>query len=403
MIVNKKLRNDVDVVVKQLVKDINPYDVTKKCVKTLKFSSGRNILVSIGKAAWSMASAVSDLIPIDDGVVITKYKYSNGPINNLKIFEAGHPIVDENSILATKSALELTDNLTSEDNVILCISGGGSALFEKPLIGLQDLQNINDLLIKSGADINEINIIRKRLSSVKAGRFALHCLPAHINAIILSDVVGNDLSTIASGPVSVDSYTLDDAIRIIDKYSININSEVRELLNKETPKKIDNVETYVVGSVEQLCEFAKNEFEKLGYETETIQNNSKDNVVDIALKFKELINQKKHNHAYIIGGESVVEVKGNGLGGRNTELALLCAEHIKDKDNMCVFTFGSDGTDGPTDAAGGYVDGNTYNQIDVQKYLDNNDSYHALEKTDGLIKTGPTGSNVNDIYVLLVK
>ena len=400
---NGKLRNDVDIVINQLVVDINPYERTKDCIKNLHFNDGRIILVSIGKAAWTMGKAICDNLPVDIGAIITKYKHSQGDIDNTKIFEAGHPITDENSIKATEYVLDITKDLKENENVILCISGGGSALFEKPLIPLNVLQNINNQLIKSGADINEINIIRKRLSSVKAGRFALHCAPANIQTIILSDVIGNDLSTIASGPVSIDTVDNNRALEIIDKYHIEMDDEIKELLKKETPKKINNVETHIIGSVEGLCNYTKAALGKLGYESHIIQDDCKDNVADIAKRFNELLKQNnKHNQAYIIGGESVVNVKGNGLGGRNTELALLCAEFIKD-DNVCIFTFGSDGTDGPTDAAGGYVDSNTYSKINVKEYLNNNDSYHALEKTNGLIITGPTGSNVSDVYVLLIK
>ena len=404
MMCNRNLRDDVDNVIKQLIIDINPYNRTKDCVSDLHLYDGRNILISIGKAAWQMGNAVAQNIRIDDGAVVTKYGHSNGEIENIKIFEAGHPISDENTIKATSYVLDLTSNLKENDNVILCISGGGSALFEKPLISLEELQNINDQLIKSGADINEINTVRKRLSSVKAGKFALHCAPANIQTIILSDVVGNDLSTIASGPVSEDKSDINDALNIVNKYGISINENTKELLKIKTPKKIENVETYIIGSVEQLCDNASNILTSLGYETHIVQNDCKDNVVDIAKRFSDLLKQNtKHNQAYIIGGESVVNVKGNGLGGRNTELALLCAEFLNKKEDTCVFTFGSDGTDGPTDAAGGYVDEYTYSQIDVGNYLNNNDSYNGLKKTGGLIVTGPTGSNINDIYVLLVK
>lgn len=395
------LRNDVNQIIKQLVIDINPYDRTVECAKKLKFKSGKKILISIGKASYTMGKAICDEIDIDEGVIITKYGHSKGKINNIEIFEAGHPILDENGILASKKALELTTNLKENDNVILCISGGGSALFEDPLIDLNELQDINEQLIKSGATINEINTIRKRLSRIKGGRFAIHCLPAHISAIILSDVVGNDLSTIASGPVSVDKYTCADANKIISKYNINVSNNIIDLLNIETPKIISNVDSYMVGSVEQLCIYTKQICEELGYRANIIKDDCKENVIDVANSFSKL--RLEENNAYIIGGESLVEVKGNGLGGRNTELALLCAKYIKNMNNVCFFTFGSDGTDGPTDAAGGYVDGYTYTKVDVDYYLKNNDSYHALEKIDGLIKTGPTGTNINDVYVMLVK
>lgn len=400
MHVNENLRKDVDAVISKLVSDINPYDRTLKCLKDIHFNNGRKILISIGKAAWTMAKAVSENIEIDCGAVITKYGHSKGDLKNTKIFEAGHPISDENSIIASEYVLAITNDLNDNDEVILCISGGGSALFEKPLILLDELQDINNQLIKSGADINEINIIRKRLSGVKAGRFALHCKKAHIHAIILSDVVGNDLSSIASGPVSIDSASSIDAIEIINKYHINISEQTKLLLYKETPKIINNVDTYIIGSVEQLCDYTSKALEELGYKTHILQNNCKDNVINIASRFSDI--KVDSNSAYIIGGESVVEVSGNGLGGRNTHLALLCAKNITD-NNACIFTFGSDGTDGPTDAAGGYVDADTKNKIDIDEYIKNCDSYHGLQKAGGLIQTGPTGSNVNDVYVMLVR
>ena len=399
----KQLQNDVNKIINQLVLDINPYNKTLNFSKGLSLNNGKTILISIGKASWPMAKAVCDCINIDCGVVISKYNHSQGNLENIKIFEAGHPISDENGLLATDYVLKLTENLNENDNVILCISGGGSALFEKPLISLKDLQNINEQLIKSGADINEINAIRKRLSAVKAGRFALHCLPAHIETIILSDVIGNDLSTIASGPVSEDITTCKQAMDIIDKYHININEDIKELLKQETPKHIDNVKTHIIASVEQLCNYAKNICEELGYVTTVVLDNCKDDVNNIATMFKQLLDNSKPNCAYIIGGESSVKVKGNGLGGRNSHLALLCSKIIKNRDDVCMFAFGSDGTDGPSDAAGGVVYGDTYSQIDVEEYINNCDSYHALEKIGNLIKTGPTGSNINDIYVLLIK
>lgn len=402
MEVNKELRKNVDDVISRVVQDIDPYNKTKQCLSSLNFNNGRKILVSIGKASWTMAKAVSDSLNIDYGAVITKYNHSKGEIKNIKVFEAGHPIVDENSIIASEYVLDITKDLNENDNVIFCVSGGGSALFEKPLISLVELQDINNQLIKSGADINEINTIRKRLSMIKGGRFALHCNGAHIYTIILSDVIGNDLSAIASGPTAIDKTTSEDALKIINKYHIDISKESEVLLQEDLPQNIENVEYHVIGSVEQLCDYTKNALENLNYKTEIIQNNCKDNVENIALRLSRLIDCSNHKCAYIIGGESSVEVKGKGLGGRNSELALLCSKYIDGLNNVSVFTFGSDGTDGPTDAAGGYVDGATYSQINVEEYLQDNDSYNGLKKTGGLIITGPTGSNINDVYVLLI-
>ena len=395
------MNNDVKLIIDEIIKNINPYERTIDGLNNFKLNNGRNILISIGKAAWTMAKAVIETIEIDEGAVITKYGHSKGDLRNVKIFEAGHPIVDENSLKATQYALDITSNLKENDNVILLVSGGGSALFEKPLIGLEELQDINNQLLKSGASINEINTIRKRLSMVKGGKFALHCLPAHIYTVVLSDVLGNDLSSIASGPAAIETNNI-SAIEIIDKYSLSVSEKTKEYLNIKPIKELNNVSNVIIGSVEQLCEYTKKTCEKLGYESRIIKNNETNEAKYVGEELASYALNNNGKKAYIIGGETVVRVKGKGLGGRNTELALAASKVIKDIKGVCLFSFGSDGTDGPTDAAGGYVDQNTANRIDVDYYLENNDSYNALKQTDGLIITGPTGSNVNDIYVLLI-
>lgn len=397
------MRKDVDKIIANLIKQINPYDITAQALGSFNFTEGKKILISIGKAAYDMAKAVSDNLDIDYGAVITKYGHSKGEIDNIKIFEAGHPIVDENSIKATDYVLNITSDLNENDNVIFLISGGGSALFEKPLVPLSVLQDINDQLLKSGANINEINTIRKRLSSVKAGKFAMHARPAHIYSLILSDVLGNDLSTIASGPIFNDITTSKQALDIIDRYNIKINDEVRTLLNKDSVNNIDNVEYKVIGSVSVLCEYTKTICESLGYKMNIVDDKCVGEARYVGRLLASYASDLENNSGIIMGGETTVTVKGNGLGGRNSELALASSKYLKGIDNCCVFAFGSDGTDGPTDAAGGYVDSKTCEMIDVDYYLDNNDAYNGLKKTGGLIITGPTGSNINDVYVLLKK
>lgn len=394
------MRNDVDLIINSIIRDIDPYNNTANKVKDIKLSNGKNILISIGKAAWSMAKAVCDNVCVDGGIVITKYLHNFGNLKNVEIFEAGHPITDDNGIKASKKAIEMCGSLSFDDNVIMCISGGGSALFEDPLISLQELQSINNQLIKSGASINEINTIRKRLSKVKGGRFAKIVSPAKIYAFVLSDVIGNDVGTIASGPISIDNTSYSDVEKVIKKYNIDICNETLTVLKEGLPNNIDNVNYRIIGSIEQLCLSAKKRCEGLGYKSTIVRNDCADDIEEVA---RELTSYAKENgkNAFIIGGECSIKVHGNGLGGRNTHLALLCSKYIAGMDNVCVFTFGSDGTDGPTDAAGGYVNGKTYKRIDVDKYLEKDDSYNALNIIDGLIKTGPTLSNLNDIYVLL--
>lgn len=240
------------------------------------------------------------------------------------------------------------------------------------------------------------------MSAVEGGKFAKICAPANVFAIVLSDIIGDPLDMIASGPAYPDSSSAEDCKKIIDKYNIDIDNS---LIEAETPKELDNVETVITGSVTNLCKAAGKAAKDLGYRviylTDVLACEAKHAgtfLSVIARSYKDT----ESKLAIIVGGESIVHLSGDGLGGRNQEFALSTAKGIKDLDNVAIFSVGSDGTDGPTDAAGGYVDGNTYKKVDIDKYLNNNDSYHALKKSGGLIMTGPTGTNVNDVSVALI-
>lgn len=402
------LRKDVDIIINRVVNDINPYKNTFFALDVEE--DVENIyVVAIGKAAWTMAKAASDRLGnrIKKGIVITKHEHSKGSINNIDIYEAGHPIVDENSLIATEKVLELTNNLNKNDKVVFLISGGGSALFEKPFISLTELQQINDQLLKSGATINEINKIRKKLSMVKGGKFAKHCLPASIDTYILSDVIGDDISSIASGPAANDETTVEEIKEIVNKYKLDIKEEYDKFLFADSIEDVNNVTNRFVGSLRQLCDSTKNVCEELGYETILADDYFTGDGDLLAKELGEYAIRKQgidHSLAYIIGGEATINVTGNGLGGRNQEIALRSALYLKDCKDTCIFCFGSDGTDGPTDAAGAYSDEHTYDEIkNIEDYLNNNDAYNAFKTNNGLILTGPTGTNVNDIYVLLIK
>ena len=388
-----------------------PDEAVKRALEGRDFS-GRVLMVAIGKAAWQMAKTAREILGdrLDSGIVITKYGHVKGTIDGCECFEAGHPVPDENSFRATERAIELVSGLRAEDTVIFLISGGGSAVFEKPLIPGEELQDITEQLLKSGASITEMNTIRKRLSGVKGGRFAELCAPAGVYSIVLSDIIGDPLDMIASGPAYSDSTTCEDALEIAKKYELRLSDAARECLKRETPKELHNVETVITGSVRELCGAAAAVCEELGYETriltETLDCEAKDAgkwLAGIAREHRGT----DHKLAFIAGGETVVHVTGTGLGGRNQELALAAAEGIAGM-KAAVFSVGSDGTDGPTNAAGGYVDGDTAGElitkgIDVGQTLKDNDSYHALEAVGGLIVTGPTGTNVNDFACVLVK
>jgi len=369
-------------------------------------------LVAIGKAAWTMAAAASRYLgdKIQTGVVITKYNHSQGAIPRTTIFEAGHPIPDENSVEATKAVLTLAEKLDNDDKLLFLVSGGGSALFEAPMdgISLEDIAAHTGTLLAGGADISEINTIRKRFSKVKAGRFATLCEPANIFAIILSDVLGDRPDAIASGPATSDTSTKEEAIYIAKKYGLDLSPAHKTLLEIETPKTIDNVTAIVTGSVRSLCESAATSALAFGY-TSYILTTSLDCQAAEAGKFLGAMARDSHFQrpcAIIAGGETIVHVTGNGKGGRNQELALAAAKSIAGLENTVIFSLGSDGTDGPTDAAGGIVDGKTKASLaaqglNIDKILADNDSYNGLKAVNSLLITGPTGTNVNDVAVVL--
>ena len=282
-----------------------------------------------GKAAWQMAyAAVQALGRVDGGVVVTKYGHVKGEIPGISCYEAGHPVPDDNSFAATEKALALVQGLTAEDTVLFLLSGGGSALFEKPLVPGGELQDITNQLLASGADIVEMNTIRKRLSAVKGGRFAQHCAPARVFSIVLSDILGDPLDMIASGPAVPDSSTCAQAFAIAEKYRLNLSEQAKALLAQETPKALDNVTTHITGSVRELCTAAAKVCRKLGYAPLLLT----DRLCCEAREAGSFLSAIARTHAgqgkklaFIAGGETVVHLTGKGLGGRNQELALAAA------------------------------------------------------------------------------
>lgn len=373
---------------------------------------GRLLLVAVGKAAWQMARAARDCLGerVEGGIVITKYGHLGGPIQGLDCWEAGHPVPDENSFRATRAALELVRGLSKEDTVLFLLSGGGSALFEQPLVDGGELQDITSQLLASGADIVEMNTIRKRLSGVKGGRFALYCAPAQVEAVVLSDILGDPLDMIASGPAAADPSTAEQARAIAEKYALRLSEAAWGCLGGETPKALDNVHTQIIGSVRELCRAAAERCRALGYEpvllTDRLDCEAREAGRFLAAVLGAHAGEGK-KLAFLAGGETVVHLTGPGLGGRNQELALAAATGLAGLPNTALISVGSDGTDGPTEAAGGYVDGDTLaalNRLGLNIYevLADNDAYHALEAVDGLIRTGPTGTNVNDVSIALL-
>ncbi|MGJ8453817.1 glycerate kinase type-2 family protein [Pseudothermotoga sp. U03pept] len=411
------LREDALRIITETVHHLLPENAVTESLKEINLE-GNVTVVAIGKAAWRMAKAAKEVLgnKVIKGVVITKYGHSLGKIETLEVCEAGHPVPDANSVRATERVLEIVSDLNSGDTVLLLISGGGSALFEKPKgsVTLQQLQDLTEQLLRSGADIVEINTIRKHLSEVKGGRFAQKVFPARVISLILSDVIGDRIDSIASGPAYPDSTTSEEALAILDKYKIKVEDSIKKELQEETPKELFNVETKIIGSVKLACERAAEVASKLGYSTmiltTTLSCEAKEAGKFLVSVAKEILRSDRplsKPAAVILGGETVVRVTGTGKGGRNQELALSAAIEIDGFEKIVICSLGTDGTDGPTDAAGGIVDGTTCKRmkalgIEPVKMLLNNDSYNALKPIGDLLITGPTGTNVNDLVFLLV-
>lgn len=407
------MNNDAKIIIEEALKSAMPGEAVRKALDGIDFGSGKLVIVAAGKAAWEMGKAAAEKLNgrFDSGIIITKYGHAKGEVKGLEIREAGHPVPDANSYGATLRALMLTDGLSPEDSVLFLLSGGGSALFEKPLVSEEEMASVTGQLLASGAAITEMNTIRKRLSAVKGGKFAEHCAPAHVYTVVLSDIIGDPLDMIASGPAYPDPTTSEEAAEIAKRYGLTLSEEAWALLKKETPKKLSNVTTFVNGSVKELCRRASEVCASLGYEpvflTDSLSCEARDAGSFLGSIARDHQDTKK-SLAFIAGGETVVHLTGKGLGGRNQEIALQAAAEIRDCKDTCVFSVGSDGTDGPTDAAGGIADETTFGKlsakgIDIRKVQADNDAYHALKAVDALIVTGPTGTNVNDLTVALIR
>ena len=404
----EKLRSDAEAIVRRAIDAVRPDQAVRRALAGLDLGE-RVYLVSVGKAGWQMAAAAVEYLPVPpkQGIVLTKYGHVMGRIPGVRCLEAGHPVPDAASFRGTEAVLEMTRDLGAGDTVLFLLSGGGSALFEKPLVEPEVLQAVTQKLLSGGADIVQINTVRKRLSGVKGGRFAQWCAPARVEAVILSDILGDPVDMIASGPAAADTSTREQALEIGEKFGLSDLPGVRACLERETPRAVSNVHTQIIGSVRQLCRAAESAARDLGYEPVFLTDRLDCEAREAGRWMASLLAQRRlegKKTALIAGGETVVHVTGTGLGGRNQELALAGAQGIAGMDNVCLISVGSDGTDGPTDAAGGYADGGTWSRLgsEYEKALQNNDAYHALKAVDGLIITGPTGTNVNDVTIGLI-
>lgn len=408
-----QLQQDALAVFGHAVQSANPYDSTCKALQKETNRQFRFVL-SIGKAAVPMMQAAYDTFGTDgiqEAVLVTKYEHLGSfSAPNCVCFEAGHPVSDENSRKAAEYVLAGTGSLCETDVCLVLISGGGSALFESSLIDARQQQQVTERLLKSGADIYELNCVRKRLSAVKGGKLAAHMQPATVRTYALSDVPGSRPDVIASGPTQQDPVSDETFRTIIEKYSLNDGGIFDTL-----PPKVnlpENPHFCIVGDVKMLCDAAAEEAEKRGYQTVHCGTDLSGDAEEATVKALQTAiacaRSKSGKTAFIIGGETTVTVRGNGKGGRSQQAALRAAIELQNTQNIVFLAGGSDGTDGPTDAAGGLADGCTVQRmhergIDASSALANNDAYTALRAGNALLMTGPTGTNVNDLILILIQ
>jgi len=420
------------------VSAVDPYRVVganaDKVSSTLKENDlSRVFLVAFGKAAVPMARAIAERHGdfIEQGILLTKYGHagSEGALRRISVFEAGHPVPDANGCFATRRIIEMLGEVDESALVVFLISGGGSALLTCPSggISIEEKRIVTDLLLRAGADIQELNTVRKHISAVKGGRLAEMVYPAHSLSLILSDVIGDSPDAIASGPTSPDPTTYRQAQDIVDKYGLleRLPESVKRHLARgisgampETPKQGDIVfaktSNLIVGSNMLALDAAAKAAEEEGWRTEILSadlsGEASETAKGLAVKARERLRtmQSGERVCLILGGETTVTVTGSGTGGRNTEMALAFGMDIRGEDGIMFLSAGTDGQDGPTDAAGAIVDGHMVsgamlNGLDPEDYLRRNDSYTFFSRTGGLIKTGPTGTNVMDIQLILLE
>ena len=402
------MKNDILEIMVAGVKAALPYGNTLDILKSLSLPQ-RVYVLAVGKAAVPMAQAAEDFLGdrIKKGLLVTKYFHTDGFSSpRFEIIEAGHPVSDENSILAAQKALEAVQSLNENDTLIVLLSGGGSALFEKSRVSPETQRDITKKLLSRGADIRKLNAVRKRLSLVKGGGLSAAAYPARVITVALSDVLGNDKSVIASGITVKDEETDTFVENVLDTYLPDIDEETRKIILSKNEIKINDGGYYFAGDINILCDSAGQKAEELGYTVYHGRRDISGEAREEAVSIIEGIPEKCGKSCFIFGGETVVTLKGDGKGGRNQESALAAAIALKSKRGIVFASLGSDGTDGPTDAAGGMCTCDTYKKmlssgICPEKELENNNSYYALQKADCLIMTGATGTNVNDIIVVL--
>ena len=436
---NIPIAHEISIILNSAFASVDPMNVVMNAVRfhhynleitnvPIPFSSENKIFVwGLGKASQKMAIGLKTVFheKIRTGAVITKHSSPDLEkllLPNIITFEGDHPIPTEKSRNAAENALKRLGKLKSGDTVLTLISGGGSSLAVLPRaeIDLEDYQRTTRLLLECGANIQEINIIRKQLDQIKGGGLIKLLYPANIVSLVLSDVVGDQLDVIASGPTVLSTSTKQDAWLVIEKYDLSsklpervclflkskfINRD-REVLNNRDEQLVHNI---LIGNNQIAANAAKKAAEDMGFKTEvvstTLQGEAREVGLKLGAELKRRIASNQNKRCWIYGGETTVTMHGNGKGGRNQELILAAAQGIADLQNGCILSIATDGEDGSTDAAGAIADGNTIKVgrklgLDIKMHLENNDAYSYFNKVGGLIRTGPSGTNVNDLVFL---
>ncbi|MFA3781789.1 glycerate kinase [Melioribacteraceae bacterium 4301-Me] len=427
------MRKDLFTIISSAIESVKPHSIIRNNIfidkanlfikgNAFNISNYKNIyVIGFGKASSQMAFEVESILndKINSGFVVTNYNNAQ-KCNKIEVFEASHPILDENSLEAGKKIIDFVSKTTKEDLVICLISGGGSALLEKLPndITLNEFQEISNLLIKSGAPIQEINVVRQSLSEIKGGKLLQYIFPSDCINLVLSDIIGDPIELIAGGPTVALTEQKLDALEIIKKYNLlgQIPVSIKKLLENSTNQNASNISNkvynYIIGNNETAINSAKQKAIELGYEIIIAKNKVEGEARNVGINFAQLIKENITSKSlsnkpkcFLYGGETTVTVKGNGKGGRNQEFVLSALIEMRNTDSpFIIASTGTDGIDGPTDAAGAFVDQLILKKMEEKKlnpidYLYNNDAYTFFSQVGGLIKIGPTGTNVMDIAV----
>lgn len=412
-------RRDALEIMDYVLEEMNGYNLIKKRVKIFKkaiFIDGRKFnlsckkifLTGFGKASASMAKAMEEIIEFDEGYVISTEEIN---LRKAKLLKGTHPFPSEENIKATEKIIEIFERADENDLIFVLISGGGSSLLCRPSISLKSMIEMTKELMEKGCTIEELNTVRKHISDVKGGKLAKKT-KAKIISLIISDIIGNPVEFISSGPTSPDTTTFHDAMNILKKYGIK-NKEVVQHIKKgikgkidETPEKIDNVENVIIADNEMACKKAKKKAEEKGYYSRVVSTKVRGEAVnagrDLAIYAKIY---PRNRSVLIFGGETTVKVKGKGNGGRNQELVLSSIKEISD-ENIVIISCGTDGIDGSSLAAGAIADGYSYEKasekgLNIEEYLRENNSYEFFKKMGDAIITGYTGTNVMDLQIIV--